>query len=296
MLSPEAVSIQVEEERKKNRYYLTSKVMMMGSLLTEGEHLYLDKRSEQWQAAMDLFIKDVQEKQEACGANGIYLRDIDSDDEALRVYLINKGFVKSDMPDSWIIEDLTWENEEEMVNRLTYRSRKHVRQNVYRHIDSFIIEANNNKPENIYKWYNMYKKVKEKNLKLNTFSLPEKIFEESVTNPNWDIMEFFIQEKAGEKKELAAVVFSYKNNRNYCPVFLGINYDFSQRHSVYRQIIYQLVLRAKQLGFRKIYLGVEASEEKRKFGATQKRHSVFMQVNENFSLSTLGQYSNNIIP
>jgi 7-keto-8-aminopelargonate synthetase-like enzyme len=294
MLSPESVSMQIEEERKKNPYYLTSKVMMMGSLLTEGEHLYLDKNSGQWQQAMDLFIKDVQDRQEACGASGIYLRDIDAEDEVLKVYLINKGFAKSDMPDSWIIEDLTWENEEEMINKLTYRSRKHVRQNISRYIDNFIIEVNSNKPENSYKWYNLYKRVKEKSLKLNTFNLPEKIFEQSITNPNWDIIELYVKTDNNDK-ELAGVVFSYKNNLNYCPVFLGINYDFIQSHSIYRQIIYQLIMRGKHLGCRKIYLGVEASEEKRKFGARQKSHSVFIQANENFSLSKLSQYSNNKI-
>ncbi len=289
MLSPESVSAQIEEERKKKPYYLTSKIMMMGSLLTEGEHLYLDKSTAQWQHAMDLFIKDVQNRQEACGASGIYLRDLPADDETLKTYLIDKGFAKNDMPDSWVIDDLTWDDEEEMIGKLTYRSRKHVRQHVYRHLDDYTIKINSHKREHTGAWYDLYKRVKDKNLKLNTFGLPEKIFEKTITSPHWDIIELYVNDEGSP--ELAGVVFSYKNNLNYCPVFLGIDYRFIQSHSIYRQIIYQLIMRAKKLDCQRIYLGVEASEEKRKFGAKPVRHSVFIQVNENFSLSRLSQYS-----
>lgn len=289
MLSMASVSEQVEAERRKDPYYLTSRVMMMGSLLTEGEHLYLDKSSLQWQNAMTLFIEDVQNRQEACGASGIYLRDLPAADEEIKAYLIDKGFAKNDMPDSWVIEDLTWDNAEEMVSRLSYRSRKHVRQNVYRHLADYTIRINEPKQDNIDVWYDLYKQVKNKNLKLNTFALPRKIFEKALEHPQWDIIELYINDQT--TPQLAGVVFSYHTHSNYCPMFLGIDYAYNQSHAVYRQIIYQLIMRAKQLRCKKIYLGVEASEEKRKFGATPKQHALFIQINENFSLSRLAQYS-----
>lgn len=293
MLSPESVSQQIEEERKENPYYMTSKVMMMGSLLTEGEHLYLDRKSEQWKAAMDLFIRDVQNRQEACGASAIYLRDLAADDQELKTYLLDRGFAKSDMPDSWIIEDLNWNTEDELLGTLSYRSRKHVRQHVLKHHDKFTVKINEGTHDAVEQWKTLYKAVKQKNLKLNTFELPGNIFEACISNPNWEIIELYFTEE-GTEKVLAAVVFVYLNGRNYCPVYLGINYDLNKEYSVYRQVLYQLILRAKQLNSKKICLGMEASEEKRKFSATQKRHFVFIQSNENYSLAKLSDYSNQL--
>ena len=293
MLSPESVSQQIEEERKSNPYYMTSKVMMMGSLLTEGEHLYLDKRSTQWKRAMDLFINQVQTQQESCGASAIYLRDLASDDDELKSYLINKGFLKQDMPDSWIIDDMSWSTAEDMINGLSYRSRKHVRQHVLKHTDKYTVKIHDGSAEKAVQWQQLYRQVKQKSLKLNTFELPDTIFEACVENPNWEILELYLNETEAEP-QLAAVVFIYLNGSNYCPVFLGINYDLNATYSVYRQVLYQLILRAKQLGSKRILLGLEASEEKRKFSARQKCHSVFIQTNENYALSKLNDYSNQL--
>lgn len=45
MLSPKSISEEVEKRRIDNPYYLISRVISTGSLLTEGEHLFLDKNS-----------------------------------------------------------------------------------------------------------------------------------------------------------------------------------------------------------------------------------------------------------
>lgn len=291
MLAAESVSVQIEEERLKDPYYLSSKVMMMGSLITEGEHLYLDKTSCQWQNATSLFIKHLQKKQEECGAAAIYLRDIDTDDHLLTDYLLDKGFVKNAMPDSWVIDDLNWANEEELINSLTYKSRKHVRQNVIKYLDNYEIRVNDDTINRVDSWEKLYRNVKAKNLKVNTFNLPKKIFNQCKNNKNWDILELFIKNPNGSLK-LASVIFSYKGVQNYCPIFLGIDYQFLDSYKVYRQSIYQLILRARHSNFKNILLGMEASEEKRKYLAKPQHRSVFIQVNENFSFSKINSYSN----
>ena len=48
MLSPSKVSAQVEQKRTKDKYYLASKSLMMGSLLSEGLHLYYDRKNNDW--------------------------------------------------------------------------------------------------------------------------------------------------------------------------------------------------------------------------------------------------------
>ena len=48
LLAPESVSVQIEEKRKQEPYYMTSNVLSMGSLFTEGQHYYLDKSNKKY--------------------------------------------------------------------------------------------------------------------------------------------------------------------------------------------------------------------------------------------------------
>ena len=44
-------------DRAEDPYYLTSMTFAMGSLLTEGDHLYLDRNAD-WRGALDLLMGD----------------------------------------------------------------------------------------------------------------------------------------------------------------------------------------------------------------------------------------------
>jgi hypothetical protein len=68
---------------------------------------------------------------------------------------------------------------------------------------------------------------------------------------------------------------------------LGLDYDFREFH-VYRQLLYRAILRAKELGKEKIFLGFTADEEKGKFGAVSVATSAYIQVRDNFNLSLIG--------
>src|SRR6185369_14361690 len=74
MLSPAVVSESVEIKRAADPYYLTSKVISTGSLLTEGEHLFIDKSFPFWKDAMHLFFDQVNLLQEKYNTNNIVLR------------------------------------------------------------------------------------------------------------------------------------------------------------------------------------------------------------------------------
>ena len=60
MLSAAEVSDLVEARRADDPYYLTSTTFAMGSLLTEGDHLYLDRNAD-WKGALDLLMAAVSE-------------------------------------------------------------------------------------------------------------------------------------------------------------------------------------------------------------------------------------------
>ena len=78
MIAPASVSKQIEEIRKQDKYYLTSKVVMMGSLISEGDHLYIDRLNPNWKEALRKAIEVMTELMNSSGASMIQLRDIDS--------------------------------------------------------------------------------------------------------------------------------------------------------------------------------------------------------------------------
>ncbi len=106
MLSPAAVSAKVEEQRLTDPYYLTSKVMCTGSLLTEGEHIYINKQSPLWKDAMQLLFEKIYALQEQNKSTNIMLRDFSVDDSELDTFLVDNGYFKFSMPDNNIVQNL----------------------------------------------------------------------------------------------------------------------------------------------------------------------------------------------
>ena len=80
MLASEEVSRKVEAMRAGNPYFLTSRGLSMGSLLTEGDHLFLD-RSGDWRSALRLLLESASGVQRKVGAQSLILRDVPAGDE-----------------------------------------------------------------------------------------------------------------------------------------------------------------------------------------------------------------------
>lgn len=294
MLSPESVSQQIENERLSDPYYLTSRVMMMGSLLTEGEHLYLDKNHTCWREALDLFISRVQQLQESVGASAIYLRDIAMADGEIGVHLLDRGFVKTNMPDSWVINDASWHTEDELLNSLSPKSRYHVRREILDYSGFFTIRKRLTADKNdILHWKKLYGNVRKRSLRLNTFPLPDRFFEEVLNHPNWDIFEFYLKDRT-DNTQAVAVGFNYKTTDNYCPMVLGIDYNFQDQYHVYRQVLYSAVAEGRRQNAKKIYLGMEAGLEKKRLGAERQSFALYIQMNDSFNLQKIEQYTNHI--
>src|SRR5690606_20856281 len=85
------------------------------------------------------------------------------------------------------------------------------------------------------------------------------------------------------------VMFCYKNGKTtYVPAFVGLNYEVLEEHQVYRQLLFQTILRARSLGFQQVDFGLTASFEKRKLGATIIPKIAFVQARDNFSMEMMG--------
>ena len=287
MLSPSEISESIELKRSTDPYYFTSKVVSTGSLLTEGEHLYIDKSSPYWKDAMQLLFDQMNALQENYNANSIVLRDFQHVDDEFERFLIDNGFFKTSMPDNNVVNNLEWNNQEEFYQSLSKCSKTHFRKNVRRHIDKYEVIIQDKPTENdIREWYSLYENVKTNSLELNTFHLPEKLFANIARNDSWETLVLKLS-PGNKSKETVAFVFSHIAGDNYIPMIIGLDYAFNADYKVYRQALYQVMLRAGKLGKKKVLLGFSASIEKKKVGATLSSTYAFMQIKDNYHGETL---------
>ena len=287
MIAPADISKQIEADRKNDKYYLASKVVMMGCLLSVGDHVYIDRKSPLWKNAVAEMLRIMNEIKVKCGATAVQLRDLDTKDEELSEFLLKEGLIKVEMPDAHVLHNATWETEEEyMHERLSTKARWHFRRNIVDKRDYYdvtLLTGNKNADaDRVATWRRLYKNVKDRSFNINTYELPEKYFTNILTDPNWEVIELRLKPEAGEtaeEKPIVAVGFCYISSKNnYSIMAVGMDYNYVLSHSCYRQSLYQSVVRANQLRCGKLYLGMDASIEKRKFGVEVIQKSVYLQA------------------
>ncbi|MDD2636344.1 MAG: aminotransferase class I/II-fold pyridoxal phosphate-dependent enzyme [Bacteroidales bacterium] len=281
MVSTVAVSQAVEEKRKNDKYYLTSKVVSLGSLITEGNHIYIDRANENWKRALQELIKIMSNVKQNTEASVIQLRDFDTDDNEIKELLLNEGFIRFDLPDAHVVSISDWLTPDDYVESLSKKSRYHVRKNMVKNEDVFDVEIENvSNLDNIDDIYNLYLNIKRESFKINTFDLPKKIFKNALLNKNWELIKLRLK----NEKDLCCFVLCYKSvNMNYCPIVIGIDYAVNETHSCYRQALYQIMKQSIANKCRLVYFGMDASIEKQKLGAKVLKKSMFLQADDNYS-------------
>ncbi|HLZ16227.1 MAG TPA: aminotransferase class I/II-fold pyridoxal phosphate-dependent enzyme, partial [Cyclobacteriaceae bacterium] len=173
-------SRQIEEVRKKDKYYLTSKVVMLGSLLSLGDHLFIDKSNPHWQGAVKEMLQILNNVKLECGASMLQLRDFDNNDVEIRDFLIKEGFFKFEMPDIHTLTNIKWKDESEYMVNFSSKSRWHFKKLILEkksNFDTRILSTREEKmkgcPED---WFRLYNNVKNKAFNINTFTIPIKFF------------------------------------------------------------------------------------------------------------------------
>lgn len=289
MLASAGVSLKIEEQRREDFYYLTSRSLMMGTPVTEGQHLYLDKSHPHWRNALMLLLDTVWREQDKQKANAIYLRDFAADDLEIRDFLIDQGFVKTDLPDSHVIQMPACDSLEAYLEQLNHKKRRHVRKDALSVQDWFEVKrVENPSAAEADHLYALYENVYRRSFEINTFKLPKKFFERILQSPHWEITTLTLKPEYDHLGKLlpVAAAFSYRN-ADYSPVMVGIDYDYLETAKVYKQIILQVVNRAIALKSGKVQLGLTASETKRTFGAVIKPLVAYVQMKDNFDMSQL---------
>jgi 7-keto-8-aminopelargonate synthetase-like enzyme len=295
ILAPASVSMQLEEKRKSNPYYLTSKVLSMGSLFTEGQHYFLDKSHPKWKEALQSLLHAVESIDGSKEASMTVLRDFQEDAE-INEFLHSQGFIKISMPDSCIVQDLSWEGTEGYIASLSPRSRKHFKKDIQAYEKYFnVVHQAGVSAEELDTFYGLFENVRMRNFDLNTFSFPKQLFQQMAASANWEFIVMYLKaEFAPDQQRIpVGVMFCYKNmEHTYVPSFIGMDYTFTTDFQVYRQMLYQTIIRAKALGFKKIDFGMSASFEKKKVGAVVVPKVAYIQAKDNFSMELMGVMQN----
>lgn len=295
MLAPESVSLQLEEKRMQNPLYLTSKVLGMGSLFTEGNHCYINKTHPLAEKAVILLLEQIETLYHKLDADMLVLRDFEEDEELNRIFH-NQGFLKINMPETCIIKNNKWDSIEEFSTTLSPRSRKHFIKEILPFEQAFdIVIKEQLSAEEAEQGYKLYQNVKNNNHAINTFTYPIEVFQKMGNHPQWEFILLYLKNK--EKEEITnpfvGILFCYKNTAHtYVPALIGMDYFYAKEFQLYRQLLFQAIKRAKQLNLTKIDFGVSATFEKRKLGATVIPKVAYIQARDNFSMELMGTLQN----
>lgn len=290
MLAPPGVSEKIETKRIRDPYYLTSNTLAMGSLFSTGNHLYWNQSHPKAQAAFRAFIQFLESLMERTGATLLVLRDFEDPDFGSDE-LAGHGFVRIAMPQSNKVTALTWTDPDSYVQQLSSRSRRHFRKEVAPFEQYFKAEwVSQVSPNILDHCYQLFRNVHRKNLSINTFPYPREFFTAMGESPAWEFMLVYGREQtSGDFRELpVGVMFCYLNQGiTYVPHLIGMDYTFVEKYGLYRQMLYQSLLRASRLGFQKLDFGLSASFEKKKAGALPARQWAYVQAKDNYSMEYL---------
>ena len=291
LLAPASLSLDLEERRKTDPYYLTSPVLSMGSLFTEGAHLYLDKSHPQHIEALEAMLVKVEDLDQELKSSLVVLRDFGADPE-LNEFFHQHGFVRTAMPESCNISGIGQLDLDSYLEGLSSRSRKHLRKDILPYENKFRVRVEE-KPDSaeIEHFFNLYLNVKNNNPGLNTFAFPKKLFYEMGKHPLWEFLVLDLKEE-NESEGASGVMFCYKNHTTYVPAFIGMKYDKAREYNLYRQLLFQTVKRAISLQFSRIDFGMTAAFEKKKLGAQVEKKFAYIQAKDNYSMELLGTMQN----
>jgi 7-keto-8-aminopelargonate synthetase-like enzyme len=294
LLSSAVISKFTELLRKEgDSYYLTSKILSSGNLISAGKHLFIDYASPYWKQAVRILLGKLTELQESYDANSILLRDFTPSDCETDIVFTGNGFIKINLLDNHVL-NLNWSGRTEYLHKLSQfskRAKRYIKQDILRHEHKFetkwVFAASQTETEHLY---NLYLEVNKKSFELNTFKLPYKLFEQIVCDKKWEVMTLNLRSEYDNRSEPkpVAATFSYLNGTKYHFMFVGLDYAYQNTHKSYKQAIFRLMERANELKMDQIILGYTASHVKRMtFGAEAIPTTGYLQVRDNFSMEVL---------
>lgn len=288
MLSHEVVSKKIEKVRETDPTFLTEKVMSTGSTFTEGTHVYVNSDAKDLRLLQRTFFDSVEHEFEKGNYGKLVFRDFRKN-YFLYHTAHDRGYLIVNMPDAAVFSDFDWEGFDEFEQILSKRSRRHFRQDVSPFVDAYdVVSANELSESDLSTAYKLYCEVKANNFSINNFEYGFDLFAAMNKSSLW---QFLILRNKGEE-EIQGIVFCYlnKSNNSFNPILIGMREGNPERLTVYRQLLFQTILYAKENSYSKIYMGVSAVFEKRKLGAKIAYRQAYVRAMDNYSIDLLQTY------
>ncbi|MGD1846467.1 MAG: aminotransferase class I/II-fold pyridoxal phosphate-dependent enzyme [Salibacteraceae bacterium] len=285
-----SISAQIENRRKSDPYYLASKSFIGGSMISLGEHLYIDRSYSKWREVLNELFDAVGGQQDLSEARSLVIGDFDANDTDLKDYFLEKGFLKIDMPNANVVSDMEWDTFDQYLEGASANARKNLKKEVLRFEHLFDVDIKNQitASEADY-YYQLFLNVKRRNFGLNFYDYPVDILQKMSEFDNWEFLVINLKPEHDSREEALplAALWCYRTENGYHPMIIGMDYDYLESHKLYKQALYRVMLRARELNVKSVQLGFSADVEKRKFGAEQNPRISFMQAKDNFNLEVI---------
>lgn len=295
LFSSSAVSAEIEKIRhQENPYYLTSRVLTMGSPIATGKSLFYDETSPILEEAIDKFCSTIIRLQNETGTQSVILRDFTEIPEVILKRFEASGFFRTTTMKSYTINHLP-STMEDYKSILSKNSKRHIKRKAEKFSDLFEYEVvTNYTVDQVKGWYALYENVASQKTEVNTFRLPLKLFTRLLQSNFWEVHVLKTKaEKFKSSQAAVGVLFVHKTDKVLTPNYIGLDYDFKDFH-IYQQLMYNVLNYAIKAGYDQIDLGVTADFEKERLGATGVELQALLQVDDHYNLSHLEAVHGNL--
>ncbi len=285
MLSSADQSEFIESIRQNgDPYYMCSRVTMMGSLITEGEHLFVSENHPSAKEAIELIFIKAEQIQKSRNGQSLMLRDFEKNNEMAGMMGQKFDFLQKELPVNYSISLSGWNDLDGYLASIGKKSRKHVRDNVIPELAKYDVICDKGLMDPA-KWHELYLNVQKRGRELNTFPLTLKFFEKMHAMPNWDVVELWDKETGN----VACAVFSFAEGNQYNTLLIGQDYNYG----AYRPGLLAAILRGNAMGCENILLGYSCDMEKLRLGAKGKVKCAYIQTSDTFAYEYISMVSSN---
>ncbi len=278
MLENESTSKKIEAIRKDDPEFLCSHQLMTGTLFSMGRSFYFNHESADFKKGVQDFCQHLQQIAENENCSKILIREFDpTTQQILKDLMIDNGFLSIPLPNNNSVKDLDFTDIEEYIQRFNAKYRHSFKKEVLRFSDQFIVRFDKPQTEKEQQeCKQLYLNVFNRSHKLNVFELPDKMIEAMFKELHYDVIRLY--EK--DNQRLVAVLFSEFSGERYNAKVVGMDYDSVSKLNAYKQILFQSILRAHNLGAKSIDLAFTADLEKKKVGATCEERRGFVLIRD----------------
>lgn len=285
----EEVSDALELARRSDPLLFTAPALVMGTLASEGEHLYLRPGPDR-SASLVALVEEATRIARERSVSTVVLRDLRTDAEVERV-LIGQGFVPAPLLPAFELS-LPEGSIESFVASASSKSKRQFLRDRLRNQERFDVrcfDAEHAPDEpTLARMHAMYLSVAARNRRINLFPLPIELLREHARTPGWTLLALYDRARPSHLAAWAALRFVGTDVR---ALYCGVDYQgFGSDFSPYRQLLFSIVAHALSVGATKVSLGMGAEQEKRRLGAIETPTFAFVRAEDEFRARQLQEF------